>query len=1144
MGNQSTYLKSLPKAAFLIVCMMFLTFISTNSMASLRHNSMLPTASLTKSSLVNTTPAFTVRGQVSDANGALSGVSVTEKGTNNGTTTNEAGNYYLNVSGPNAVLVFSYVGYATREVNVAGQSVINLTLEDNSRGLEGVVVTALGIKREEKALGYSVGKLDGKDLTKVTHENVLTALAGRVPGVAISQAGGAGSSVSMIIRGATSLTGDNQPLFVVDGVPVANSFRNIGGFGDRVTVDFGNAISSLNPEDIASITILKGPSAAALYGSRAGSGVVVITTKSGRKSQGLGISFNSNTVFDQPYKYLPLLTSRFASGERPYTPDNNPDDVLTINTGSSAWVGPELDKGYSAVQWNSPLDASGNPIPIPLVSYKDNAKNFMQTGITSTNTLALTNATDNMNYRISYSNMSNRGMLPNTDLFRNSLNLSTAYNLTKKFVISADVNLVRDNSNNRPSVGRGANPMDALAYLNPGINIMDLKNYWVEGKEDLQQLSPSPGDIENPWFLAYQVINNFTRNRLFGNVRADWQLTDHLSFMARYGMDAYNEGRETKIAKSYSRVKNGVYGLSKFNNLERNTDVLLTYKNRFGEFDLNTSAGGNIMYQKYSSLSTSTNSGGLIIPGLYNLSNVLPSSLVYGSYLSQKSIYSLYGLASLGFKNAIYLDLTARNDWSSTLPVENRSYFYPSASLSVLLNNLLSMPQYVSLLKLRGGWAQVGKDTGPYSLYPVTGNAGAWGDLTRLVLPGTLYNPQLKPEIATSYEYGADLAFFKNRLRFQGTVYQSDNKNQILGISLPNSSGYGSKLINAGLLRSKGIELMMGVTPTAPSSNVQWDLNLNFSKNRTTIVALTPGMNYYVLWSEANGGAWTYVGEEIGNMYGKKLVTVEDKNSPYFGYPILDENGSWQDYGSARENQVKVGNFNPKFTMGLQTSLSYKRVSLTASLDWRNGGQFISQTYRYTESDLHSERFLQNTIKYFGDQAGLPQFLKDHASEYITDGVNIVGGPTKELGGFTHTEGGITLNDGVFEPGVIEITDADGNFLGYQENLGGPGTKYIRYQDNYPWSFNKSATFDASYVKLREVSLNYDLPTRFVKRVGLQNAMLGVFSRDIIIWTKAKIGIDPERAFQPSAGRLAQGVEFYNNLPWVIPVGIKLSVNF
>jgi len=442
----------------------------------------------------------------------------------------------------------------------------------------------------------------------------------------------------------------------------------------------------------------------------------------------------------------PLLTTLFAPGERPYTPDNHPGSVLTINTGSSAWVGPELDKGYSAVQWNSPLDANGDPVPTPLVTYPDNAKNFMRTGITSNNSIAIANANDNISYRLSYSNMSNRGILPNSDLFKNALNLTTSYHASSNLVIDADLNFVRSNSNNRPSGSRGANPMDALSYLNPSINIMDLRDYWMPGLEGVQQKSIAPGDFDNPWFLAYEAINSFARNRVFGNVKATLQITPELSIMGRYGMDMYDEQRETHIAKSYTRNPNGVFGLDRIYRFERNSDVLLTYKKNLNDFDLNVSAGGNIMYQKFTDFKNSTNSGGLVVPGLYNLSNILPTSLVFSNYLGEKQINSVYGMASVGYKNLIYLDLTGRNDWSSTLPVENRSYFYPSASISILLNQVLHMPDYVSIFKLRGGWAQVGKDTDPYSLYSVTQNIGAWGSETRLNIPGTLLNPQLKPD--------------------------------------------------------------------------------------------------------------------------------------------------------------------------------------------------------------------------------------------------------------------------------------------------------------------------------------------------------------------------------------------------------------
>ncbi|MDW7691830.1 SusC/RagA family TonB-linked outer membrane protein [Flammeovirgaceae bacterium SG7u.111] len=1081
----------------------------------------------------------------------LPGVNILIKGTTIGTISDIDGNYSLNVPNREAVLVFSSVGFIPQEVPVGSQTEVNINLAADVKALQEVVVTALGIEREQKSLGYAVGNVDGGDLTHVNQENVLNSLAGRVPGVVINSTGGsAGSSVSMIIRGATSLNSDNQPLYVIDGVPVNSSLNNTQEIGRRNVVDYGNAISDINPDDIENISVLKGPSAAALYGSRAGNGVVLITTKKGKKSNGLGVSVNSSTVFDRPYKFLDMHNT-FATGERPYTPDSNPfSGPLEINEGSSAWVGPELDKGYSAVQWNSKLDENGDPIPYELTSHPDRYKDFVQTGITSTNNIAIANIDDQLSYRLSFTNMTNRGIIPNSDLFRNTLNINTKYQLTKKVFIGANVNIGRSNSNNRPAGNRGANPLQAMYDVAPHIDMKDLEQYWVPGQEGIQQRSQAIGDYNNPYFLAYEANNAFVRNRVFGNLNAQWDITNELSVRAKYSHDQFNEQRETKIAKSYTEDANGIYGLANLSRLERNTELLLSYNKKVGVFDVMASLGGNMMYQHGTNVTNQTQSRGLglITPGLYNLSNIHPDALQSSSYWYEKAIYSVFGMASFGFKDMLYLDVAGRNDWSSTLPEENRSYFYPSVSMSALINEMVDLPSSFNLIKVRAGWAQVGNDTDPYKLDPVLSNVDAWGNVTRLAVPSSLLTPDLKPERATSTEVGIDLGFFQSRLRFEGTYYTLENENQILPIGIPIESGYSSKQINAGLLSSKGWELMLGVTPIQ-NSDLVWDLNFNLTQNRTKIEKLTEGIERYVLWTDAKGGAWTFEGETIGDIYDRELVTVEDPNSPYFGYPILDEDGGWNDI-NAEQTKNKIGNFNPDFILGMQTSVSYKSFTLTASFDWRNGGEFVSQTYRYGESDLHSQRFIDNTIKYDGDPADLPQYLKDNADQLIIDGINIVGGPTADLGGFEHTEGGITLNDGVFNPGVIEEFDDEGNFVGYKENLGGEGTKYIRFQDNYPWSFTKPALFDASFIKLREVSLSYSLPKAMLAKAKIQNATVSLFSRNIMIWTKAKVGIDPEMAFQPEAGTqgsgstFKQGIERYNVTPWVMPVGAKLSLNF
>ncbi|WP_420149526.1 SusC/RagA family TonB-linked outer membrane protein [Spirosoma sp.] len=1103
----------------------------------------------------NGKPAKTITGTVTLAtNGQpIAGANVLIKGTQNGTITDRRGAYSITVNANDAVLVFSFIGHKTQEISVGNQTVINVALMENNEVLGEVVVTALGIKREARSLGYAVGEVQGKDLSRVAQENVLNSLAGRVPGVQISSTGPTGSSVSMIIRGAKSLNTDNQPLFVVDGVPVNNTLNNVSQIGNDNRVDYGNAISDINPEDVENVSILKGPSAAALYGSRAGNGVVLITTKSGSRAQKMTVSITSNTVFDQPFKYL-KMTKNFATGVLPFTPDANPypGGILQIDEGSAGGIGPELDRGYNAIQWNSPTDANGNKVPLPLVSHPNNVANFFRTGVTSTNGVSISNNSEKVTYRLSYSNMSSRGIVPNSDLFKNTLGLNTMVRVSNKLNLSTNLDFSRSNSNNRPAGERGTNPMQWAYAVGSHIDINDLRNYWVPGQEGIQQLSQSRGNYNNPWFLAYEVNNSFVRDRVFGNLKAEWQLTPDIKLMGRYSLDTYQEQRETKIAKSYTGEPNGSYGLINLKRYERNIDFLATYTKRFNALSLVVSAGGNDRYSQSSDVSTSSRNGaGLIIPGLYTIQNIAPNNLVYNNYLYKKGIYSVYGTANLGFKDMIYLDLTARNDWSSTLPVNNRSYFYPSASLSLLLNEMFHMPTTFDMFKLRAGVAQVGNDANPYSLYPTLGDAGAWNGVTRLAKSGSILLPDLKPEIATSYEFGTDLTMFRNRLRFSGTYYVSENRNQILPSQIASSSGFTTKNINAGLLESRGVELSLGGT-LFDKGGLRWDLTTNFTRNVTRIKELAPGIPFYTLWTDAKGGAWTYVGDKVGDIYDAEIITVTDQNSPYYGYPILNNDGSWQ-ARSASTVKNKIGNFNPDFNLGAQSTLSYKGFTLNFSLDWRSGGQFVSQTYRYAESDLRSQRFLDNLINPGGRSGdALRNWLVDNADEYIKIHGNyfpIVGGPTAEYGGYPFEFGGKTYPYGVFNPGVIAQYDDKGNITGYTENLGGADTKIIPYGDNYPWDFTRAATFDADFVKLREVSLGYDLPARFVKSIGLQNATVSVYSRNIILWTAAKINVDPEMAFQPQAGAQAgtqfkQGIERYNVTPWVIPVGFKLGLTF
>ena len=1109
---------------------------------------------LSISTMVAQTRTITGKITASSDGTGIPGVNIQVKGTQKGTSSNASGAYSLEVSGASLALSFTSIGFDAQEIKVGNRNVVDVEMTSSTQELNEVVVTALGIKREEKSLGYSVGKVAGKDLNRVITENVLNGLSGKLAGVSINATGATGSSVSMIIRGAKSLSNDNQPLFVIDGVPVINTLNNIGQVGNDNRVDYGNAISDLNPDNIESVSVLKGPSAAALYGSRAGNGVVLITTKTGAKSKKMTINVNSNTVFDNPFKYLDMH-SKFATGILPFTPGNNPypGGILSIEEGSAGGIGPELDKGYLAYQWNSPKDAAGKSIPTELKSYPNNFKNFIQTGITTTNGFSISNSTDAATYRISYSNMTNRGLIPGSDLFKNSIDLATSLNLTDKIKLSTNFDFSRNNSNNRPASERGSNPLQWAYAVSPHINIMDLKDYWVPGREGLQQKSQAIGNYNNPWFLAHEVKNAFERNRFFGNAKLDYQINKEFSLMARYSLDTYGETRETKIAPSYTGEKNGAYGLTTLSPSETNIDFLATYAKSLQDFSLSLSVGGNARNSTNRFISESSRGGtGLVIPGLYTLQNIATANIQYSSSQSKKVVYSAYGMANVGYKDMIYLDLTARNDWSSTLPVDNRSYFYPSASLSVLLNEMFQIPNNrIDLIKVRAGVAQAGNDTNPYALFNTLGLAEPWAGVTRLSKPGSILLPDLKPEITTSMDLGLDVTMYRNRLRFSGTYYTVENRNQIIPTTLPASTGFSSKNINAGLLVSKGIELTLGGTPI-DKNGWRLDLTTNFYKNATRIEELSEGLNFYTLWTDAKGGAWTYVGDTIGDIYDNELVVVKDQSSKYFGYPILDGDGSWQRI-AASNTRNKIGNFNPDFILGLQTSLTYKNWSLNMTFDWRNGGDFVSQTYRYGESDLKSQRFLDNLINP-GTMTGdaLRNYLVANQETMIKvngNQFNIVGGPTKEYGGYPFEYGGKVYPNGVFNPGVIAQYDGKGNITGYEENLGGPNTRIIPYGDNYPWDFTRAAMFDASFVKLREVSLAYELPSNVVKKLGLQAANFSVYSRNIILWTAAKIGIDPETAFQPQAGTQAgtqfkQGIERYNVTPWVIPVGFRLGLTF
>ena len=1061
-----------------------------------------------------------VSGTVTDEGGeALIGVNVQVKGTNKGTSTDFNGQFELTGLDENAILVFSYIGYHTKEVVVSQGDMGTVVLLVDAQTLDEVVVTALGIKRAERSLGYSVGKIDGKEMNETTQGNFLSVLSGKVSGVQISQMDGLpGASMNIVIRGATSLNNDNQPLFVIDGVPVNNFLNNI-----YQGADMGNPISDINQSDIANISILKGASAAALYGSRAGNGVVLITTKSGAgKDKGLGVSYNTSYVWDQPYNYVDVQT-KFASGKT---------GTHVLEEGQNENWGPLMDVGDKYVQWNS------NGVAVPLVSYPDRFKDFFQTGTNFTNNVAIDGNYDKGNFRLSFGNVNSGGIVPNTDYNRTSFNLNSQYRVNDRFRVTANMSITGSGSGSRPNIDGGRDsPVRSLYEMGANVNILDLRDYWEPGLEGIQQRKYKEKQ-NNAWFLAYENPIGFTRDRVVSKFQLDYDLTADLSIMARYTRDGYTQENESKKAFSTYGLFNGGYNIVNTNRKENNMDVILSYDKRFNEnFSFNALAGFNRLDQFTRRIEN--NADELVIPELYTISNGVPGTVNYQSQIYEKYLYGAYGMASVGYRDMIYLELTARNDWSSTLPLDNNSFFYPSASLSVLLSEMVAMPHWVSLLKLRGGYAQVGNDVGPYQLSQYFSVASDWGENKRLFMGGTLRNANLKPEIATSTEAGIDLRLFNSRVGIDATVYRVQNENQILNIGLPVESGATSKLINAGLIESSGFEVGVNLAAIQTES-FTWDMGFSLTRNRTKIKELAEGIEYFN-FGEVQGAKFrTYIGGTLGDIYEEPLLTVKDQNSEYFGYPLLTGSGRYQS-DSDPNNLVKIGNYNHDFVLGIQPTFSYKNFSLYANVEWRQGGEFYSESLMFMANNGQTE----------GSLSGAPYDQSRSIEEQILENPDFyfgrwIGGRNAEYGGFEWPGNKPGGHDASFNAGVRQGSDANGNVV-YIENLGGPGTKWQNPYSAHRYDvreFPSRNIYDATYVKLRELSLTYSFNKSTISNVRLQGLSLSLVGNNVFQWVAAGIDIDPERAFKLSGSQWVQGYEYYNIAPWTRSLGFKLNIEF
>ena len=1047
-----------------------------------------------------------VTGRVIDADGkAQSNATVRVLQTGFTTSTDANGNFSVNLPTGNYTIAVSHMAFETvnREVVVkAGANPqLNLQLSNKSSALDEVVVTALGITRAAKSVGYSVQQVDG-DLIKEAHEtNLVNTLSGRVAGVNVTNSsGGVGASSNIQIRGQNFVSGynyNNSPLFVVDGVPISNNneqstraftgrqdFNNPNMTSGEGEVDYGNAAGEIDPNDIESISVLKGPNAAALYGSRASNGVILITTKSAKGSKGVGVSFNTHADIGTPLK-LPDYQYQYGQGQYgiyEYV-DGMGTDASKYDAIMENW-GPAMN-GQLIKQWDSPVDpTTGERIATPFVAHRNQLRDFLETSRTFTNNLSVAGSNEKLNYRFSYTNLNQRGMVPNTDLKRNQIGLNTGYQIIPKLRLDVAMNWVNSGSNNRASYG--AKNEDAIMriflFMPRNLDINSLKDYWKEGTNNTQQNSPifnMNGTVwNNPYFVANENLNGNDRDRVYGNVKVTYDILPNLKFMARTGRDFYNDKRTMRHAVSSSQHKNGYYQEDDVYFLETNHDMLLTYDERFADaFSVNASVGGNLMTQVSKRLGAIAPR--LAIPNVYNLTNNA-APILAGNVYQEKRINSIYGTAQLGYKDMIYLDLTGRNDWSSALPKANNSYFYPSASLSVVASELLGWTgSQINMIKLRGATSSVRRDLEPYRTRTNFLVSQGFDGLTVATHNNNFPNENIRPEKVVSYEFGFDSRFFNNRLGLDLTYYKSRTTDLIIPVTLNPSSGYDTKLMNVGEMTNHGLEMMLNVTPIQ-TENFSWNVFVNYSFNRNRVVSLSEDQGITRIrqlerWASLELRTENTKGDgSFGSLYGDYLIYNENGQLTHRNGRPQEENGDWG----------YLGNVNPDWIGSIANDFRYKNLSLSFLFAGQKGGVVHSRTY------------------IDGIKAGsLPESL---AFRDANGAGTIVGE-------------GIDLDTG--QPNAVAV----------------PVRDYWRsYYDN-----DRIATFDASYIKLRELKIGYALPKSMLGRTPLKGASVSLIGRNLLLWSDVP-HIDPEVSAYD--GQFV-GVEAMS-LPSMSTYGMSISVNF
>lgn len=1039
------------------------------------------------------------------------GASVIVKGTALGTVTDVNGRFELSGLPPSATrLLISYISLMAKEVAIAPQ--VSVTLKSDTHLLDEVVVTALGISREKKALGYTAQEVKQNALVQGKDNNLLNSLSGKIAGVRITNTQGDVGSSRIVIRGETSIAGENQPLFIVDGIPVDNSQLNARSSGR----DFKNAIADLNPEDIKTLTVLKGPNAAALYGARAAHGAIVITTKGGDKRQkGIGITLHSSTQvsFVATLPEFQNLFGQGAGGRFSYVDGKG----AGVNDGVDESWGPRLDIGLLIPQFDSPLDADGNRVATPWVSHPNNVRDYFRMGISTNNGISVARGDDKYQFRVGYNYEKQVSIVPDAGTNKTNISLNTDYHLAKWIVVGATANYIVYTA---PSLPGSATPSGSNVRSNSPM----LQFLWFGRQVDTNSLKAdytrnwNSSYYDNPFWSASYNTQSQERHRLIGDLHAEFRLTDGLNVRFRTSTDWYNDRRKSKVKWGSAGAGSpyGSYAEDAYTVKENNTEVLATYIKQLNKnWGIDALLGFNVRNKQYENNYQAAPR--LAVADLYTLTNSRDPLTSSNDFYRLRQ-YGLYGSIQLDYRRWAFLNITGRNDWSSTLPVDNNSYFYPSVTASVLLSEAFGWrSKAVNYLKIRGGWSQVGADANPYQLATVFTSETAFNG-NPLQSSSTIgMNPNLKPEKTSSIEAGFEAAFWDNRLYLDFTYYKTDSRNQILKLATTAASGYTSQVRNAGHIRNRGYEIQLGAVPIQTSKGFRWNLDLNYGANSSKVVKLDDEglITSYRLYSSGIQ-ILASVGEAYGTLFGTSYV--RDAN----GNVVVDANG----LPKISTTNKTLGKFTPDWTGGISNTFSYRSLSLSFLIDASVGGSIFSNTNKtgkYTgvlANTLSGRDAEHGGLWYYTDAMGNNVRLSESPSYSVSsDGLYYaqVNGQSTRV-----------YQDGIMVEGVTESGSKNEEVVSAE--------KY--YHRIY--SIAEANVYDASYVKLREVALSYRLPRLWTQKLHLQEASVTLTGRNLWTIYKSVPNIDPESAL--TTGN-AQGVEAYS-LPTTRSFGVNLSVKF